>query len=390
MVRLAEVVIAGGGIGGLATALAVRRSGAAARVRVLERADEFGEVGAGLQLAPNAVRALRRLGLDREIDDYAFYPRRLVMLDALTGDLVTALDLGGDFRSRYDAPYVVMHRSDLLAMLLDEAKQHDDIELCSGTEVTGVDQDDRGVVVRTAPGEEFRADLLVGADGLRSVVRAGTVADGEPIGARYVAYRGTLPFDDVAGIAGGEDVLLWAGPRMHLVQYPIRRGELYNQVAAFESDRYTPDHDRWGDPAELDERFAEACAPVQTAAALIDRSRRWQMLDREPVRNWVHGRIALLGDAAHPMLQYVAQGACQAIEDAVALGMALEAEADVDAALARYLHERVDRVSRVQRTARLFGELIHLAGMGATVRNRLLSARPHDDYSDIDWLYRTA
>lgn len=387
MARVDDVVLVGGGIGGLATALALCRSGAVGRVRVLERSDDFGEIGAGLQLAPNALRALDRLGVGPAIDGYAFYPRRLVMMHALSGEQITALDLGEAFRDRYGKPYLVMHRADLLRILLDAAKQHDSIELCAGRQVVDVGTAADSATVTTQEGDRYEADLVIGADGLQSRVREWLVGDGAPVCARYVTYRGTLPFDQIADQAGGTDVLLWAGPRMHLVQYPIRRGELYNQVVCFESDRYTPEHDEWGTPDEIDERYANACEQVRAGVALIDRERRWQMLDREPVATWVRGRVALIGDAAHPMLQYVAQGACQAIEDAVALGTALRDEPDVDAALHRYQRLRQPRTARVQRTARQFGEILHIGGMGAALRDRLLRARRPDDYSDTDWLY---
>lgn len=388
MAQVEDVVIVGGGIGGLATALALSRSGAVARIKVLERADEFGEIGAGLQLAPNAFRALEELGVTTgAIDEYAFHPGRLVMMDALSGEPITALDLGGPFRARYGKPYVVMHRGDLLRLLLDTAKRCQDVELCSGETAIDAVTDGHTATVYTAEGRYHHADLAIGADGLRSMVRERTVNDGEPVASGYVTYRGTLPFDRIADVAGGKDVVLWAGPRMHLVQYPIRRGELYNQVVCFRSDRYSPDHDDWGTPNEIDARYADACPRVRAGVELIERDRRWKMVDREPVDSWVHGRLALLGDAAHPMLQYVAQGACQAMEDAVCLGRAIARAPTVAAALADYQRERMPRTARVQRTARQFGEILHLEGMGAAVRNRLLRLRRADDYSESDWLH---
>ncbi|WP_433286178.1 FAD-dependent monooxygenase [Pseudonocardia sp. CA-142604] len=381
-----EAIVVGGGIGGLAAALALQKSGCVGRIQVLERASEFGELGAGVQLAPNALRALQTLGAYEDIDRYAVYPRRLVMMNALTGSFITALDLGGPFVERFGVPYLLLHRGDLLTMLLDRAKQFDAIELRSGVNVTGVEADGSGARV-IAGAEDLRGDLVVGADGLRSVVRACLLGGARPVGEGYAAYRGAVPFDRVASIADGEDVLLWVGPGMHLIQYPIRRGELYNQVVTFHSDRYSPDHDDWGTEAELDERFAVACGSVRTGLDLIDRRRRWEIVDRDPVDTWVRGRIALLGDAAHPMVQYVGQGAAQALEDAASLMAALSAEPDVDAALARYERVRVPRASRVQALARRFGEVLHADGMSAVMRDRLLAARSHADYSEIEWLY---
>lgn len=388
MAHVSDVVVVGGGIGGLSTALGLARSGAVDRVRVLERAADFTEIGAGLQLAPNAYYALERLGVTPEaLDDYNFHPGRLVMMDALSGEPITALDLGAAFRSRYGKPYTVMHRADLLKLLLDAAKQCDGVELYGNEAVVDAHTAADGASITTAEGTRFDADLVVGADGLRSVIRERVVDDGEPVASGYVSYRGAVPFEMTADADYSQDVLVWAGPGMHLVQYPIRRGELYNQVVCFRSDRFSPDHDDWGTPDEIDGHYTEACEQVQNGVGLIARDRHWKMLDREPVATWVHGRLALLGDAAHPMLQYVAQGACQALEDAVALGQAVSHAPDVDSALIEYQRLRVTRAGRVQRTARQFGELLHLDGMGAVVRNRLLRARSADDYSESDWLH---
>jgi 2-polyprenyl-6-methoxyphenol hydroxylase-like FAD-dependent oxidoreductase len=180
-------------------------------------------------------------------------------------------------------------------------------------------------------------------------------------------------------------VMLWTGPDMHLVQYPLRRGELYNQVAVFKSARYAPDSDDWGTPDELDQRFAGTADLDQAALAKIRRNRRWPMFDRLPVVRWSTGRITLLGDAAHPMLQYLAQGACQALEDAVALAESLVAYDDLDAALRAYEAERVARTGRVQALARAWGDFWHQHEH--TERDALLRARRPDDYGETDWFY---
>jgi salicylate hydroxylase len=190
--------------------------------------------------------------------------------------------------------------------------------------------------------------------------------------------------------AASEAVMVWAGPRMHLVQYPVRRGELYNQVAVFESDHYTPDSDDWGTETELEKRFAGACEAVRDALPLIARDRRWPLYDRVPINNWVHDRIALLGDAAHPMLQYLAQGACQALEDAVTLGQTLRQYTDPAEALTAYADRRRERAARIQTNARRFGEICHLEGMGATLRNMLLSSRGPQAFDDISWVWTPA
>ncbi|MFV0133158.1 FAD-dependent monooxygenase [Streptomyces sp. HMX87] len=389
--RPLRLAVVGGGIGGLAATLATARAGH--RVTLVERAARFGEIGAGLQLAPNASLALEELGVLSAVQRTAVAPPRLVMMDALTGDQVTALDLrGAAYRERFGHPYLVTHRTDLHAALLAACREHPAITLRTGHTVTDAEQDTTGVRLRFAePVEELTADAVVAADGLHSRLRRALVGDGDPVCSRYVAFRGALPAERMTGRmshhAASDAVMVWAGPRMHLVQYPVRRGELYNQVAVFESDHYTPDSDDWGTEAELEERFAGACPAVRDALPLVSRDRRWPLYDRPPTDDWVHGRIVLLGDAAHPMLQYLAQGACQALEDAVALGRALAGATDPADAFAAYAGWRRDRAARVQTNARRFGEICHLEGMGATLRNMLLSSRTAEDFDDISWVW---
>ncbi|MDK3025894.1 FAD-dependent monooxygenase [Cupriavidus taiwanensis] len=381
-----STLVVGGGIGGLAAALALARQGRT--VHVLERAEAFAEVGAGLQLAPNASRALDRLGVLESVRKTAVFPQRLVWMDALSGEGVTSMDLGEPFQARYGYPYVVMHRSDLLEALLVACQQHPAVTLETSRHVTDVvDHGDEAEAI-CADGSRYRCELLVGADGLRSAVRAVLAGKSDPVCSHYVAYRGTIPMARMSALAGSDNVMMWTGPDMHLVQYPVRRGELYNQVAVFRSDRYSPDHDDWGTQEEMAQRFARACPAVKDALTMIATNRRWPLFDRLPIEQWTRGRMALLGDAAHPMLQYLAQGAAQALEDACALADAVASHAhDLPAALAAYADARKPRTARVQHTARLFGEIIHMEAVGARVRNALVASRRDDDYAMVDWLY---
>ncbi|WP_435971704.1 FAD-dependent monooxygenase [Streptomyces sp. Qhu_M48] len=389
-----HIAVVGGGIGGLAAALATARAGH--RVTVVERAARFAEIGAGLQLAPNASLALEELGVLDAVQHAAVAPPRLVMMDALSGEQVTALDLRGDaFRSRFKHPYLVTHRTDLHGALLTACQKHPSIDLRTGHTVTDAVQTSAEVRLRFAETpDRLTADAVVAADGLSSRLRQILIGDGEPVCSRYVAFRGALPVSGMTGAmsrhASSESVIVWAGPRMHLVQYPVRRGELYNQVAVFESDHYTPDSDAWGTEAELEERFAGTCQAVRDALPLVSRDRRWPLFDRLPLIDWAHGRIVLLGDAAHPMLQYLAQGACQALEDAVALGDALRQEADPAQAFTTFADRRRDRAAAIQTNARRFGEICHLEGMGAALRNQLLASRTPEDFDDIAWVWTPA
>jgi 2-polyprenyl-6-methoxyphenol hydroxylase-like FAD-dependent oxidoreductase len=379
-----ELLIVGGGIGGLACALAVAQSGR--RVHVLEQAPAFGEVGAGIQLAPNATAVLDRLGVLKALSRSAVFPNRLVLMDAVSGTPITALDVGATFRERYGHPYLVAHRVDVHRVLLDACRGHALVTLETGKTVTEVEDVVDGARVTCADGSVYEAEALVGADGLHSTVR-GLLSDDEPICSRYVAYRGTLPMGQVTEHADVDDVVMWAGPEMHLVQYPVRRGELYNNVAVFKSPSYVEGGDEWGGPEELDGCFGALCGGVRDARGMLVRHQRWPMFDRLPIANWTRHRITLLGDAAHPMLQYLAQGGCQALEDAVCLADALDRHEDAHDAFLAYQRERIPRTARVQRTARTWGEICHVPLIGRELRNALLGERRTDDFGAVDWLY---
>jgi salicylate hydroxylase len=390
------LLIVGGGIGGLATALALARAGFPAHV--VERSAEFGEIGAGIQLAPNALRVLDGLGVLPELASLGVHPGHLVLMHADSGRHLTTVDFGAPFERRYGYPYTVMHRADLLTVLHQACLAEDRITLEAGREVTALA--DRGDTAEAAfaDGGRYRCGAVVGADGLWSTARK-LVADDRPRTDACVAYRGTLAAGDMARLvskdstpAEPDDEIIWIAPHKHLVQYPIRPGELYNQVAVFRSPGYSAaaePTDRWGTPAELDDSYAGACAQVRAGVAVISRDRRWVMYDREPLDNWTTGRITLLGDAAHPMVQYLAQGACQAIEDAGGLARQLTRyDGDPVKAFAAYQAERIPRTALVQRAAWIWGQIWHDDGMVIPLlRDRVLTRRHPQDYTDLDWLY---
>jgi 3-hydroxybenzoate 6-monooxygenase len=397
-----DVIVVGGGIGGLSAAFALTRKGL--RVRVLERSKEFGEVGAGLQLAPNCTRILAAYGLLEEATRLGVLPAHMVMRDAVDGAVLTSLDLA-DMERRYGSPYLVIHRSDLHGLFL-RACQRAGVDLRTSQHVTEyetasspvagrarVDQDTARV--RLADGEWQRARLVVAADGLHSVARDQLVGD-EPVNSAYVAYRGAVPIEMVRENGVSEtDVVVYIGPRCHFVQYPLRGGEMFNQVAVFESAKAKAakakaGKDDWGTPDELDAAFAGLTGNIAKGLPLMWRDRWWRMFDRDPIMTWVYGRVALLGDAAHPPLQYIAQGAIMAIEDGYVLAEHLAANpGDLDAALAAYSAVRPEHCRRVLTTSRAWGDLWHLDGERRERRNAILRARDPRDYAFVDWLYST-
>jgi 3-hydroxybenzoate 6-monooxygenase len=377
-----ETLVVGGGIGGLSAALAV--AGRGRSVHLIEAAPEFGEVGAGIQLAPNATRVLDELGVLDRILESAVRPQALVYMDAYSGELITTVDCGEPLIAHYGFPYLVVHRGDLHATLVEAAEESPLISLEVDRKAVTVEDGGDFAAVACADGSEYRADALIGADGLHSVVR-GTVADDSPVMSSYVAYRGAIPFAEVSPHAGADSMVMWVGKEMHLVQYKLRGGELYNQVGVFRSDHAGVGD--WGTPEELDARFATSCETVRRSAALLDRGMRWPMFDREPIDNWTCNRATLLGDAAHPMLQYIAQGGCQAIEDASVLARHLGPEVDVNEAFLAYQAERIPRTARVQRTARRWGRISHVGRTAGKIRNEFLTPHAADDYQPLDWLY---
>jgi 3-hydroxybenzoate 6-monooxygenase len=384
-----DVIIVGGGIGGLGAAYSLTRQGLA--VRVLEQAAEFGEVGAGIQLAPNCTRILDDYGLLDEAKGLGVVPDAMVMRDAVDGSELTRLDLR-DLEKRYGYPYMVIHRSDLHAMLL-RACRRAGVDLVTSQKAIAYENTASGARVTLDDGHVEEARVVIAADGLHSVARK-LLVDDQPVSSAYVAYRGTVPTSE--GRAAGVDlseVVVYVGPQCHFVHYGLRGGELLNQVAVFESPKALAGEEDWGTPDELDAAFEKTCDFVREGLPYMWRDKWWRMFDRDPLMSWVDGNVALLGDAAHPPLQYIAQGAIMAIEDGWVLGeqvarsRAADGSVDWQGALAAYEAVRPEHCRRVLTTSRAWGELWHLEGLAREQRNVLLRERDAYDYSFVDWLY---
>jgi salicylate hydroxylase len=383
----APILISGGGIGGLVTAYALARQGMP--VRVFEQSPEFREVGAGIQLGPNIFRVLEKIGLKDAVLADAHRPPGQEMRDAVTGKLITEMPLGPAFFERFGQPYAVTHRADIHGTFLKACQSSNLITLETSRRVGGYDEHADGVAATLENGERVEGRALIGCDGMWSGIRERIVGDGKPRVSGHIAYRAVLKREQVPKDLWRPDVVLWAGPRCHFVHYPLRRGELYNLVAVFHSDQYQEGWNAEGSKELLWKHFQGLRPEVLRLLDLIDTWRMWVLCDREPVKDWSKGRVTLLGDAAHPMLQYLAQGACMATEDAVTLAEKVAASPDdLPAAFKAYEQERYLRTARVQIMARVYGDFYHARGVTAELRDLALAGRtPQQSYDGIAWLY---
>jgi salicylate hydroxylase len=383
------VVIAGGGIGGLAAALALARKGF--RSVVLEQAPQFGEIGAGIQIAPNAWHALDALGVGALVKKEAVFIEHLLMFDGVSGDKVIDIPLDARFAKRFGNPYAVTHRADIHGSLLDGCKALPElIELRTHTRVNGFEQDAEAVTVNTESGP-LRGVALIGADGGKSVVREPIVGDPLPPATGHMCYRAVLNIGDVPKELRFAAATLWAADNTHIVHYPLRGWKLFNLVATVIGKHTSGGHNETATPAEALPFFSHYCEKVMKLMRTPKEFRRWMLQYREPVGNWTEGRVTLLGDAAHFMLQYMAQGAAMALEDAVCLGLcADEADGDLPRAFVDYQRRRLVRASRVQISANsLIGMIFHVPdGLQRLVRNDIyLGRRPERYYDALEWVF---
>lgn len=380
------VLIAGGGIGGLTLAIALARNGLACRV--LERRSDLVEAGAGIQLGPNAVGVLARLGVAQRLQKPAAAPENLRVYHGGSGRLLTELPLGGWIESRHGHPYWVVHRRDLHAALLETAKSQPEMEIVTGCELVSFQQSERRVVAHAADGSLHEAKMLVGADGIRSTVRrqlwpeahleyAGKTA------ARAVVGRNAAPapFSDMA-------TGVWLARGGHVVHYPVRGGSEIALVVIL--DEGWPG-EGWGLPVDRDGLLARLkffSGSLVTFLSQADDWRRWPLYDTRPLDRWSVGHVTLLGDAAHPVLPFLAQGGALAIEDAETLALALRTRQDPASAIAHYERVRRPRATRVQRASRRNGLIYHLPLPASLARDLTLGASPpHRIMALYDWIY---
>jgi 2-polyprenyl-6-methoxyphenol hydroxylase-like FAD-dependent oxidoreductase len=381
------ILIAGGGLGGLSAALALGRHGRS--VRVLEQAAKFAPIGYGIQLGPNVFPMFERLGITDAVMAEATIPKNILMLDALSGGEVTHIPTGPKFRARFTHPYIIVHREDLHRVLIDACAAVPHIVMEGGAEVVGFEETGAGVRVALADGRQVEGTALIGADGLRSAVRAKLVVEGEPRPIGYVAHRTIMPMSDLpAHIPYRDEVVLWGGPGFHIVHYPLRHGTLFNIVAVFRTATFGERLDPAAYTAEVRNTYRDAQPVMKTLTDMMELGRRWIIADRDPIRHWGRGRVVLLGDAAHPVLQSFAQGACMAIEDGVVLGELVAQASDVAQAFRRYQDERLLRTSRLVLESRQLWEFYHAEGISRDVRNDICARQTEDDvFRCLAWLY---
>jgi salicylate hydroxylase len=381
------ILIVGGGLGGLTAALALARRGRA--VRVLEGAPAFGAIGYGIQFGPNVFHVFDRLDLSDAVLAVADCPPAVVMRDAFTGAEVVRIPTGASFRARFKHPYIIVHRVDLHNVLLDACRQTPAIELVPDAMVEGfADHGDR-VTATTADGRSFTGAALIGADGIHSLVRAKLVADGEPRPIGYVAHRTIVPMQEVKADVPRDHVVLWGGPGFHIVHYPLRHGAVFNIVAVFRTSTFAEKGDLAAHRAELERTYREAHPAMRDLVAMIDFGWRRPIGDRDPSRHWHNGRVVLIGDAAHPPLQSLAQGASMAIEDGLCLAELIHATKDDFAdAFRRFEAARLLRTARVQLESRALWPFYHAEGIARDVRNETTASWDEAHMFDcLAWLY---
>ncbi|MUM19372.1 FAD-binding protein [Mycobacterium sp. CBMA271] len=384
---MSRLIVVGGGIGGLAVALSAASAGN--EVIVLERAREFAEIGAGIQLAPNGLRALDVLGVGDKVSSVGVQVDSLRLFDATVDRLVNTMSLGADYQQRFDSPYLVVHRAELHRILVEACASDTRIELHSSSEVFGYRQEATGVRALLADGTSVEGDGLIGADGINSSIRRALLDDGDPRVAGITVYRTTVPIDHVDASLQSNSVTWWTGPGCHLVTYPIAGGSLLN-LAASRTDGVAQ---ALSGVAVSKARVLSELAPLRgTARDLLELGKDWKswaLVDRDPVRQWSDHRVVLLGDAAHPMLHYAAQGASQALEDAVVLGAIIGVDPDrIPGWFTRYAEARRDRTADVTLAARDSVRIWHPAGEAAIERNEKLGAMTDADLHDaLAWMH---
>ncbi|MEM7196239.1 MAG: 3-hydroxybenzoate 6-monooxygenase [Pseudomonadota bacterium] len=382
-----SVIIAGGGIGGLSTALSLARKNILSVV--LERSPQFSEIGAGIQLGPNAFSCFDQMGIGQTARKMAVFIDALRLMNAMDGSEIVQVPLGESFRSRFNNPYAVVHRGDLHKVLLDACKSDDRICLRTNAQVTRYRNAENCIYVDLDNGDTEQAELLIGADGIHSVVRQQMLPGDRIRVSGHTTYRSVIPAENMPESLRWNAATLWAGDKCHLVHYPLSDWKRFNLVITCQNGAVTPVSGAPVCRAEVESGFTHIDRSAKQIIRLAEDWKQWVLCDRDPVEQWQDGRAVLLGDAAHPMLQYMAQGACMAIEDACCIANTIEKSGISPSALHAYAEQRIPRTTRVQIASRLIGDHIyHPRGAHAKARDLVLQSwSERDFYYRLDWLY---
>jgi 2-polyprenyl-6-methoxyphenol hydroxylase-like FAD-dependent oxidoreductase len=383
------VLVVGGGLGGASIALALARQGL--RVRLVEQAPEFGVIGYGIQLGPNVFSMFDRLGVTETVLRHAIRPKAVLMVDSTDGGEIVRIPTGDSFLQRFKRPYVVIHRVDLHRTLLDACEAASNVELMPLTGAAYYEDHGDHVRLRTTDNRTIEGAALIGADGLRSTIRQQMLGEAEPRTIGYVAHRTIVPMADVKFEVDRDNVVLWSGHGFHIVHYPLRDHTLFNIVTVFRTSPDSAPSDTSSPHPDLNRVYRDSHPTMKALWGMMDLSHRgWVSSDRDPIRHWSKGRVTLLGDAAHPTLQTLAQGACMAIEDAVCLAELVgQSGGDYESAFRQYERARYLRTARVQYESRYhWDNFYHVGGIEREVAREIWSHRTEQDIFDcLAWIY---
>lgn len=382
-----RVLIIGAGLGGLTAAACLARAGF--EVTVYEQAPALREVGAGIQIAPNAIKVLHHLGLTAALDTVGVQPHTLDVRDWQTGQVLNTITLGEAYVHKYGAPYYHVHRADLHALLVGAFTSVVPQGIQLNARYVGLEDTGTQVRVHFSNGSTATGDVVIGADGIHSAVRHSLFGPDQPRFTGTVAFRSTVPLERLPANMIERKGYNWSGPHHHFVHYLLKGGTLVNCVGVCEQDDWRIES--WsvaGDLAEFQAEFSGWHDTIQALISAMDHCFKWALYDRQPLPQWTQGQVTLLGDACHPMLPFLAQGACMAIEDGYVLTQCLARSEDVNTALQTYETVRKPRVSRVQLGARERGKSLHLADPQAVAERNARNAHdPQLRAREMEWIY---
>ena len=390
-----KIIVSGAGIGGLTAALCFIQQGA--EVTVLERAPKLGDVGAGIQVPPNAMKVFENLGLDNELAKIAFRPEAIEARMGRSGLGLFNIPLADAAIARWGAPYLHIHRADYIAVLETALRKQAPSAIQLGAELVSYSQNETGVTALLVDGTEVTGDVLIGADGIHSPIRETMLGPQAPVFTGNVAWRAVVPIDKLGDLPPRPTACAWMGAGKHCVTYRLRRGELANLVAVVERDNWTAESrsESWVERGTHEEALADFQGWHPTITRILSEATelyRWALFDRAPLQTWIDGRVALLGDAAHPMLPFMAQGAAMAVEDGFVLANELAKANDVRQGLYAYQQKRLKRTAVVQAGSRANAKTFHrrsLATQLATYGPMWLAGKiaPTVIHARQDWLY---